>query len=145
MDRRSEIRDFLTTRRVRVTPEQAGLTLSPLCGTRRVPGLRREEAPELAGVSVPYCHPARTRRRPRSHRRRPDAIARILLLDDAEGAHLFALVRAAHATGPPRPVRPGLRNLVETISGVPAYATMVPRGLPTRRNAWTCSCTTAPH
>ncbi|GAA2740956.1 helix-turn-helix transcriptional regulator [Kitasatospora cinereorecta] len=126
MDRRSEIRDFLTTRRARVTPEQAGLTLSPLSGTRRVPGLRREEVAQLAGVSVPYY----TRLERGATDAVLDAIARALRLDDAERAHLFDLVRAANAaapaTAPPagparQPVRPGLRNLVETISGVPAY------------------------
>jgi transcriptional regulator with XRE-family HTH domain len=54
MDRRSEIRDFLTSRRARVTPEQAGLKMFPLDGGRRVSGLRREEVAMLAGVSVPY-------------------------------------------------------------------------------------------
>ena len=52
MDNRQEIRDFLATRRARITPEQAGL---PACGGhRRVAGLRREEAAMLAGVSVDY-------------------------------------------------------------------------------------------
>src|SRR5437016_801091 len=54
MDRRTEIRDFLTSRRARITPEQAGLKVSPLAGARRVAGLRREEVALLAGVSVPY-------------------------------------------------------------------------------------------
>src|SRR6478609_10836705 len=54
MDRRTEIRDFLTSRRARITPEQAGLKVSPLAGVRRVAGLRREEVALLAGVSVPY-------------------------------------------------------------------------------------------
>ncbi|MFD8695451.1 helix-turn-helix domain-containing protein [Kitasatospora purpeofusca] len=132
MDRRSEIRDFLTTRRARVTPGQAGLTTSPLSGARRVPGLRREEVAQLAGVSVPYYT-----RLERGEARGAtdavlDAIARALLLDDAERAHLFDLVRAANAANasadtrtPSRParqpLRPGLRNLVESISGVPAY------------------------
>jgi transcriptional regulator with XRE-family HTH domain len=51
MDTKEEIRDFLTSRRARITPEQAGLRSY---GSRRVPGLRREEVAVLAGVSVPY-------------------------------------------------------------------------------------------
>src|SRR6478752_7330972 len=51
MDNRSEVREFLTTRRARITPEMAGL---PTVGTRRVPGLRRSEVAALAGVSVEY-------------------------------------------------------------------------------------------
>ena len=51
MDARSEIREFLTARRARITPDQVGL---PTYGSRRVPGLRREEVAVLAGVSVPY-------------------------------------------------------------------------------------------
>src|SRR5690242_6239407 len=84
MDRRTEIRDFLTSRRARITPEQAGLKLSPLAGARRVAGLRREEVALLAGVSVPYYT-----RLERGDARGAtdallDAIARALLLDDAE-------------------------------------------------------------
>jgi len=52
MDNRSEVRDFLTSRRARVTPEQAGLP--SFGGQRRVKGLRREEVATLAGVSVEY-------------------------------------------------------------------------------------------
>ena len=51
MNTRSEIREFLTSRRARITPDQVGLTAY---GTRRVPGLRREEVAVLDGVSVPY-------------------------------------------------------------------------------------------
>ncbi|MFJ6214873.1 helix-turn-helix domain-containing protein [Streptomyces sp. NPDC092296] len=127
MDRRTEIRDFLTTRRARVTPEQAGLRPSPLEGTRRVPGLRREEVALLAGVSVPYYT-----RLERGDARGAtdavlDAIARALRLDDAERAHLFDLVRAADATArtPRHPARRALRpelwNMLEAMSGVPAY------------------------
>jgi transcriptional regulator with XRE-family HTH domain len=130
MDRRSEIRDFLTTRRARVTPEQAGLKVSPLAGTRRVVGLRREEVAMLAGVSVPYYT-----RLERGDARGAtdavlDAISRALLLDDAERAHLFDLVRAANATAaaahaprrPARqPVRQDLRNMLDAMSAVPAY------------------------
>ena len=52
MDNRSEIRDFLSSRRARIIPEQAGLPTYG--GNRRVPGLRREEVALLAGVSVDY-------------------------------------------------------------------------------------------
>ena len=129
MDRRTEIRDFLTSRRARITPEQAGLKVSPLAGARRVAGLRREEVALLAGVSVPYYT-----RLERGDARGAtdavlDAISRALLLDDAERAHLFDLVRAANATAAalaPRraarqPVRQELRNMLEAMSGVPAY------------------------
>lgn len=130
MDRRTEIRDFLTTRRARVTPEQAGLKPSPLEGTRRVPGLRREEVALLAGVSVPYYT-----RLERGDARGAtdavlDAIARALQLDDAERAHLFDLVRAANATAADartprhpsrRTLRPELWNMLEAMSAVPAY------------------------
>ena len=51
MDVKSEIRDFLTSRRGRITPQDAGLTVF---GPRRVPGLRREEVATLAGLSVDY-------------------------------------------------------------------------------------------
>jgi hypothetical protein len=51
MDAKSEIRDFLTSRRARIKPEEVGLTTY---GPRRVPGLRREEVATLAGVSVDY-------------------------------------------------------------------------------------------
>ena len=130
MDRRSEIREFLTSRRARITPEQAGLKISPLAGARRVPGLRREEVAMLAGVSVPYYT-----RLERGDARGAtdavlDAISRALQLDDVERAHLFDLVRAANATtaaarGPRRParqpVRAQLRNMLEAMDGVPAY------------------------
>jgi transcriptional regulator with XRE-family HTH domain len=52
MDRSAEIREFLRTRRARITSDQAGL--APYVGARRVPGLRREEVARLAGVSVDY-------------------------------------------------------------------------------------------
>lgn len=130
MDRRSEIRDFLTSRRARITPERAGLPAASLTGPRRVPGLRREEVALLAGVSVPYYT-----RLERGDARGAtdavlDAIARTLLLDDAERAHLFDLVRAANATtartrAPRHParrtLRPELWNVLEAMGGVPAY------------------------
>jgi transcriptional regulator with XRE-family HTH domain len=133
MDRRTEIRDFLTSRRAKVTPEQVGLKISPLARARRVPGLRREEVASLAGVSLPYY----TRLERGDARGATDAVldalSRALLLDDAERAHLFDLVRAANASAagvgashtarrPARQrVRPELRNMLEAMDGVPAY------------------------
>src|SRR5216684_2135371 len=101
MDTKKEIRDFLTSRRARITPEQAGLRSY---GSRRVPGLRREEVAVLAGVSVPYY--TRLERGDMSGVSQSvlEALARALELDDAERAHLFDLARAAQPTGvrPPR-------------------------------------------
>jgi len=95
MDSRGEVREFLASRRARITPERAGLTVSG--GGRRVPGLRRGELATLAGVSVEYY----TRIERGNLRGVSDsvlhAIARALRLDDAERAHLFDLARA---TGP---------------------------------------------
>src|SRR5436190_12608619 len=102
MDARTEIREFLTSRRARITPEQAGLVSF---GSRRVPGLRREEVAVLAGVSVPYY--TRLERGDMSGVSQSvlEALARALELDDAERAHLFDLARAAQPTGAPPPRR----------------------------------------
>src|SRR2546430_13621316 len=100
MDARSEIKEFLTSRRARITPEQAGLTSY---GPRRVPGLRREEVAVLAGVSAPYY--TRLERGDMSGVSESvlEALARALQLDEAERAHLLDLARAAEPTGaPPR-------------------------------------------
>jgi transcriptional regulator with XRE-family HTH domain len=120
---RSEIREFLTSRRAKITPAQAGLTAY---GPRRVPGLRREEVAVLAGVSVPYY--TRLERGDLSGVSEGvlDALARALQLDDAERAHLFDLARAA---GPmakrprrsaPKQIRPGVQRLLDAITAAPA-------------------------
>ncbi|MEU2589177.1 helix-turn-helix domain-containing protein [Streptomyces avermitilis] len=105
MDRSTEIREFLRTRRARVTPDEVGL--APHHGARRVPGLRREEVAQLAGVSVDYYI-----RLERGHTRGIsqtvlDAVARALQLDGAERAHLFDLAQPADTRArrrpPPRP------------------------------------------
>ena len=92
VDNSSEVREFLTTRRARITPEQAGL---PTSGTRRVPGLRRSEVAAMAGLSVEYYA-----RLERGHIAGAstgvlDALARSLQLDETERTHLFDLARAA--------------------------------------------------
>jgi transcriptional regulator with XRE-family HTH domain len=123
MDNRGEVREFLASRRARITPEQAGLPVS--AGGRRVPGLRRGEVATLAGVSVEYY----TRIERGNLRGVSDsvlhAIARALRLDDAERIHLFDL---AHATGPGsarrRPtqqrIRPGLQRILDAVTDTPA-------------------------
>ena len=126
MDTRSEIREFLTTRRARLTPDQVGL---PTYGARRVPGLRREEVAVLAGVSVPYY--TRLERGDMSGVSDSvlDALARALELDDAERAHLFDLARAAQpAPVTPRrrraakqPVRPAVQHILDAITGAAAF------------------------
>src|SRR5437763_3298455 len=125
MDARTEIREFLTSRRARITPEQAGLVSY---GSRRVPGLRREEVAVLAGVSVPYY--------PRIERGDMngvsdsvlEAIARALELDEAEHAHLFDLARALGPPGPRRRrraprrgVRPSIQHILDGLTGAAAF------------------------
>jgi transcriptional regulator with XRE-family HTH domain len=125
VDTRSEIREFLTSRRARITPEQAGL---PTYGPRRVPGLRREEVAVLAGVSVPYY--TRLERGDMSGVSEGvlDALARALALDEAERAHLFDLARAAQptTTAPRRrrssqQVRPAVQYILDAITGAAAF------------------------
>src|SRR5687768_8519682 len=114
MDAKSEIREFLTSRRAKITPEQAGLTAY---GPRRVPGLRREEVAVLAGVSVPYY--TRLERGDLSGVSESvlEALARALQLDDAERAHLFDLARAAapmakrRRRSAPKQIRPSVQRL----------------------------------
>ncbi len=124
MDSRKEIRDFLTSRRARIKPEEVGLP--NLGGHRRVPGLRREEVALLAGVSVDYYT-----RLERGNARGVSvsvlaAIARTLRLDEAEREHLFDLARTSNtAPGPRRgatthAVRPSVRRVIDSISA-PAY------------------------
>ena len=125
MDTRTEIREFLTSRRARITPDQAGL---PVYGSRRVPGLRREEVAVLAGVSVPYY--TRLERGDVSGVSASvlEALVRALQLDEAERAHLFDLARAAQATvAPRRPrparqrVRPAVQQILDAITGAAAF------------------------
>ena len=121
VDNRTEVREFLTTRRAKITPDQAGV---PLYGQRRrVPGLRREEVAQLAGLSTDYY----TRLEKGNLRGASDsvleAIARALHLDDAERAHLLDLARAAR-TGAREPrrrsraeqVRPSIQHMIDTMT-----------------------------
>jgi transcriptional regulator with XRE-family HTH domain len=125
MSGESEIREFLTTRRARLTPERAGL---PTYGRhRRVAGLRREEVALLAGISGEYYT-----RLERGNARGVsetvlDAVSQALQLDEAEHGHLLDLVRTANSERPPRrsaasvKVRPSVQRVVDAMKDIPAF------------------------
>ncbi|MFC9504862.1 helix-turn-helix transcriptional regulator [Streptomyces sp. NPDC057002] len=92
MEFQQEIRDFLMSRRARITPEQAGLP--HVGGDRRVTGLRREEVAMLAGLSVEYYTRIERGRLGGASESVLDSIARALQLDDDERAHLYDLARS---------------------------------------------------
>jgi len=125
MDRSSEVRDFLWSRRARITPEQAGLK-----GTgarRRVPGLRREEVATLAGVTTDYYSRLERGNLRGVSQSVLDGLARALQLTNAERAHLMDLARNAEVRRPARaaeptpPVRTNLAWMLEAMERVPAY------------------------
>ncbi|MEU6715774.1 helix-turn-helix transcriptional regulator [Nonomuraea sp. NPDC046802] len=91
-DNRANIRDFLASRRARITPEQAGL---PTSGRRRVPGLRREEVAVLAGVSIEWYTRLEKGHISGVSEDVLDAVARALQLNEDERTYLFDLARAA--------------------------------------------------
>ena len=95
VDNRAEVREFLTSRRAKITPGQAGL---PEIGQRRVKGLRRGEVAALAGVSIEYYAKLERGSLGGVSASVLDALARALQLDDAERAHLFHLAHAADGT-----------------------------------------------
>jgi transcriptional regulator with XRE-family HTH domain len=123
VDAKSEIREFLTSRRARVTPEQAGLTSY---GPRRVPGLRRSEVATLAGVSIEYYTRIERGNLTGVSDSVLEALARALQLDEAERAHLFDLARAAQpATATRRRpkrqrVRPSVQRILDAMTYAPA-------------------------
>ncbi|MFJ7003331.1 helix-turn-helix transcriptional regulator [Streptomyces albidoflavus] len=92
MDNRAEVREFLTSRRSRISPERAGLPAGP---RRRVPGLRRSEVAALADVSVEYYAKLERGHLGGVSPAVLEAVARALQLDDAEREHLLNLARAA--------------------------------------------------
>jgi len=114
MDPSNDGTEFLSSRRARITPEQAGL---PSYGTRRVPGLRREEVASLAGVSVEYYKRLERGNLSGASDLVLDALARALALDDAEREHLFELARAAGPV-PPRRRRSSQRNVRPTVQRI---------------------------
>jgi transcriptional regulator with XRE-family HTH domain len=115
-DVRAQIREFLSTRRARITPEQAGL---PVYGgdRRRVPGLRRSEVATLAGISPQYLTKLERGNATGVSDSVIDGLAHALQLDEAERAHLEDLLRTAGTSRPPRrhPARQGVRPTVQRI------------------------------
>jgi transcriptional regulator with XRE-family HTH domain len=130
VDNRAEIREFLITRRARITPAQAGLL--PGSGTRRVPGLRREEVAVLAGVSTDWYVRLEKGHIDGVSDEVLNAVAGALQLDEAERAHLFNLARAARPSRTPQtsrsarrrasasPVRASVARVIESIT-TPAF------------------------
>jgi transcriptional regulator with XRE-family HTH domain len=125
VDTRDEVREFLTSRRAKITPERAGLRTYG--GTRRVPGLRREEVALLAGVSVDYYTRLERGSLGGVSETVLEALALALQLDDAERAHLFDLARATQTASRPRRttgsrrVRPGVQRILDAMSTAPAF------------------------
>ena len=123
---RADVRDFLITRRARITPQQAGLPFYG--GNRRVPGLRREEVAMLAGVSADYYARLEKGNLSGVSDSVLEAIAGALQLDEAERLHLHDLARAAN-TSParatrrnvPQQVRPGIQLILDGMTDTPAF------------------------
>jgi transcriptional regulator with XRE-family HTH domain len=124
-DVRDEIRQFLTTRRAKITPEQAGLRFYG--ANRRVPGLRREEVALLAGISIEYYTRLERGNATGVSGEVLDAIARALQLDDVERAHLTDLVRTANTARPARRrsarqrVRSSVQQVLDAMTGSAAF------------------------
>jgi transcriptional regulator with XRE-family HTH domain len=128
VDNRAEVREFLTSRRSRISPERAGLPAGP---RRRVPGLRRSEVAALADVSVEYYAKLERGHLAGVSPAVLEAVARALQLDDAEREHLLNLARAADGSDAlARPRRRATRQwtphrslqwTLDAVTGGPAF------------------------
>ena len=127
MELQRDVRDFLASRRARLSPEQVGLPAYG--GHRRVKGLRREEVALLAGVSVDYYSRLERGQLAGASEEVLNAIAQALQLDDAEQQHLLDLARNTAAPRPrrTRPSKPGpeprdaVLSIVHAMTSLPAY------------------------
>lgn len=124
MDTKSEVRDFLRTRRERVTPQQVGLP--DFGGARRVKGLRREELALIAGMSVDYYIRLERGNLTGVSESVLESLSRALHFDDAEHAHLFDLARVQNASAttrrkpPTSKVRPTVQRMLDGMT-MPAW------------------------
>lgn len=120
MTQRTDLGEFLRSRRARLRPEDAGLV--DYGDRRRVPGLRREELAQLAGISLAYYVRLEQGQSANASDAVLDAIANALQLDDDERAHLFDHARpqgAARRRAKPEQLRDGIRQMVHTLDAVP--------------------------
>src|SRR3978361_1132903 len=122
-DLRSDIREFLSSRRARISPEEAGLPAYG--GNRRVAGLRREEVAMLTGVSVDYYVRLERGSLAGASESVLDSLANTLKLDDAERQYLFDLARASgparkSATKKPGAVRPAVLQVLDAMTDAAA-------------------------
>ncbi len=122
MDHSAEVRDFLTSRRARITPDQVGL---PIGANRRVAGLRRSEVATLAGVSVEYYTRIERGAIAGVSHEILGSLAQALRLDEAERAHLFDLARASSPVARQRrrrtTVHESLQWVLDAVSSGPAF------------------------
>jgi transcriptional regulator with XRE-family HTH domain len=118
--RRAELAAFLRGRRSRLRPGEVGL---PGGGRRRIPGLRRQEVAELAGMSVDYYIRLEQARGPRPSEQILAALARALMLTRDERDYLFRLagVNPPQAASAARQLDPATRHLLDSLTGTPAY------------------------
>jgi transcriptional regulator with XRE-family HTH domain len=126
MDHNAELKEFLRTRRARLRVDD--VDIGGTGRVRRVPGLRREEVAQLAGVSVDYYSRLEQGRHLNVSDEVLDAVARALRLDEVERSYLFQVAKKSgrrarrRAPAPVQRVRPGIRRLLETLDDVvPAF------------------------
>jgi transcriptional regulator with XRE-family HTH domain len=126
MDNRAQVREFLTSRRDRISPAQAGLPAYG-GGNRRVKGLRREEVALLAGVSIDYYVRMERGNLSGASDSVLDGVANALQLDEAERAHLFDLARASQPSSPRQRrtrtsgLTDGIQQILDAMSDAPAW------------------------
>ncbi|GII90426.1 helix-turn-helix transcriptional regulator [Sinosporangium siamense] len=117
---KQQLAHFLRSRRAHVTPREVGL---PEGGSRRTPGLRRQEVAQLAGMSIDYYIRLEQGRGPTPSRQVLNALGRALMLNADERAHLFHLAGRSHPLVSPAPgeVTPEIRLLLSNMAEVPAF------------------------